>query len=62
MMRQFRDKMAQASGHYSDDEWAAMESSGDPFDRLTIDNALAIADNILEMPEIKDALAMCGLP
>jgi len=45
----FRDKLAQMSGRYSDEEWSALVSSTDALDRLTVTNARAIADNILDM-------------
>jgi hypothetical protein len=51
-----RERAAQASGRYTDEEWVEMASSDDPLDQFTITNARAVAANILELPEIKEAL------
>jgi hypothetical protein len=51
-----RERAAQASGRYTDDEWAKLASSDDPLDQCTVTNARAVAANILDLPEIKEAL------
>jgi hypothetical protein len=50
------EALAQASGNYSDDDWAEMVASADGFDELTVTNARAIARNILASPAALAAL------
>jgi hypothetical protein len=58
-MRSLIERAAQASGHYSDDEWDKLVSSEDPLDQCTVTNARAVASNILAMPELAAALRIC---
>lgn len=57
-MSDLLERAAQASGGYTDEEWAALVASSDELDKMTVTNARAVAANILAMPEIRDGLQM----
>jgi hypothetical protein len=59
-MSELRERAAQASGRYTDEEWAALVESDDPLDKLTVTNARAVADNILALPEIVNGIQPKG--
>jgi hypothetical protein len=50
------EAVAQASGGYSDEEWADILTGDDPLDGLTLRNARAVAQNILSSPVALAAL------
>jgi hypothetical protein len=59
-MSELRERAAQASGRYTDEEWAELAESNDPLDKLTVTNARAVADNILALPEIVNGIQPKG--
>ncbi len=52
MMGNDVERVARATGNYSEEAWAALVASPHPLNEVTVLNARAIARNILALPEL----------